>query len=164
MFPVDIHALNILVICSIMFGVTCCKICALILHEPGVFFHLRLLILVLTSLAVTGAIRRYYSSVCWNLFFLLLEVPLCFGCCEVLLFVHFPDQSLYYLLVEFYEFLANNVLRLLLCLLGLFLFCCFDLWLICLLLVHCPWVFFLAARIGWALFRLFRRLGLNVSI
>ena len=35
MCPVDILALNMLVIYSIMFGVTCCKICALILLPPG---------------------------------------------------------------------------------------------------------------------------------
>ena len=59
MCPVDIHAVNMLVIYSIMFGVTCCKICALILLAHGAFFFLKLLILAVTFSAVTGVIGGF---------------------------------------------------------------------------------------------------------
>ena len=55
-YPVDIHALYMLVICCIMFGVACCSNCAFILLAPRVFFFLRLVILALTSSKVTGDI------------------------------------------------------------------------------------------------------------
>ena len=135
-----------MLICSIIFGVTFCKICALILLAPGAFFFLRLIILALTSLAVTRGIREFpqsfeiYSFFLLKFFYVLVNVKF-----------YYSFIFLIYLLVEFWRFLANAVLRLL----DLFLFCCFDLWLFCLLT---------AARIGWTNFCLHRSLALDLSI
>ena len=39
-YPVEIHALYMLVICCIMFSVACCSNCAFILLAPGAFFEI----------------------------------------------------------------------------------------------------------------------------
>ena len=82
----DIHALCMLVICCIMFGVACCCICAFIL------------LALLKSLL--GILRHYPSLVCKILLFLLSEILLGIVLYVDLPFVIFFRQILCCLLVE----------------------------------------------------------------
>ena len=63
MYPVDIQYTHLLflVICSMMWGVMCYKLCT-----PGAFFFLSLFILALTSWAVTGTIRGFSQLSLWR--------------------------------------------------------------------------------------------------